>query len=279
MTVSAHSKDLDVMPAAWDGVHSKIAEVTLGFWILKILGTTLGETAGDFLSMTLGLGYYAAFGITFAILAILIVAQVKAKNQHPMLFWSTIVATTTAGTEISDMMDRSFGLGYAAGSSILTAALVATLAVWYVRERNLRVYPISRSGVEVLFWVAVVFSNSLGTAFGDFLTDNMALSYVQGAMLTAGIIGVVALLHYTRKVNDVVLFWLAFVFTRPFGATFGDFLTKPLEKGGLALPREMASLVTMGLMLAILATITGHEVHRLRSYLTTRSKREPKPAH
>lgn len=271
MTAKTRAKGDDVLPAAWDGVHSKIAEVTLGFWILKILGTTLGETAGDFLSMTLGLGYYEAFGITFAILVALIIAQVKAKNQHPMLFWATIVATTTAGTEISDMMDRSFGLGYAAGSSILTAALLATLAFWYVRERNLKVYPISAPGVEILFWIAVVFSNSLGTAFGDFLTDNMSLSYMQGALLTASIIGVVALLHYTRKVNDVILFWLAFVFTRPFGATFGDFLTKPIEKGGLALPREMASLVTMGLMLAILATITGHEVHRLRSYLTARS--------
>ena len=126
---------------------------------------------------------------------------------------------------------------------------------------------------EVLFWIAVVFSNSLGTAFGDFLTDNMDLSYLQGALLTSGIIAVVALLHYSRKVNDVILFWVAFVFTRPFGATFGDFLTKPIEKGGLALPREMASLVTLALMLGILATVSGHEVHRLRhsvSRLTAR---------
>lgn len=264
MAASIHLKDGDVLPFAWDGVHSKIAEVTLGFWILKILGTTLGETAGDFLSMTLGLGYYTSFFITFAILAVLIVWHVRTTMQHPMLFWSTIVATTTAGTEISDMMDRSFGLGYAAGSALLTAGLLATLALWYVRERNLKVHPISSPSVEALFWIAVVFSNSLGTAFGDFLTDNMALSYLQGALLTSAIIAVVALLHYSRKVNDVILFWVAFVFTRPFGATFGDFLTKPIEKGGLDLPREMASLVTLALMLGILAALSGHEVHRLR---------------
>ncbi len=257
----------DIIPSGWDGVHSKIAEVTLAFWVLKIIGTTLGETAGDFLSMTLGLGYYASFAMTAAVLVALVVAQVRSASHNPMLFWSTVVATTTAGTEISDMMDRSFGLGYAAGSAILTAGLLLSLAVWYSREKNLRIHPMTRPGVEILFWTAVTFSNSLGTAFGDFLTDNLSLSYVQGAIATALVIGIVVLLHYWSRVSDVLLFWVAFVFTRPFGATFGDFLTKPHDHGGLALPREMASLVALSLMLAVLATVTGREIYKLRAQL------------
>lgn len=232
---------------------SKVAAVTLVFWILKILATTLGETAGDFLSMTLDLGYYISFAITFAALAVILFFQIGARRYHPALFWLAIVATTTAGTEVSDMMDRSFGLGYLWGSVLLVAGLLATLGVWYWRDRDLGVYPIVRRDVEVTFWVAVVFSNSLGTAFGDFLTDNMGLSYGEGALVTAAVIGGVVALHYATRISHVLLFWIAFIFTRPFGATFGDLLTKPLEKGGLFLPREYASLVTLVLMCAVLA--------------------------
>lgn len=235
---------------------SKVATVTLAFWIMKILATTLGETAGDFLSMTLNLGYYISFGITFAALAVILAVQIGSRSFHPLLFWLTIVATTTAGTEVSDMMDRSFGVGYLWGSVILTAGLLATLGVWYARDRSLEVYPIVRRDTEVMFWIAVVFSNSLGTAFGDFLTDNMGLSYIQGALVTAAVIGVVVALHYATRLSHVLLFWIAFIFTRPFGATFGDLLTKPLEKGGLNLPRGTASLVTLGLLLAVLAVST-----------------------
>lgn len=231
---------------------NKVAQITLAFWIMKILATTLGETAGDFLSMTLNLGYYIGLGITFAILAVVLWMQISAKTLKPALFWLAIVATTTVGTEISDFMDRSLGLGYLWGSVVLTTGLLATLAVWYARDKSLRVYPITRKDTELMFWTAVLFSNSLGTAFGDFLVDNMGLSFIQGAFVTAGVIVVVAGLHYFTKLNEVLLFWIAFIFTRPFGATFGDFLTKPLDHGGLNLPREYASLVTFALLAGVL---------------------------
>lgn len=231
---------------------NKVAEVTFAFWIMKILATTLGETAGDFLSMTLGLGYYTALAITFSLLAVILYLQVKAERHHPTLYWAAIIATTTAGTEISDFMDRSLHLGYAWGSLILVSGLLAVLAVWYYRDRDLSVYPIARKDAEITFWLAVLFSNSLGTAFGDFLVSDLGLHYLQGAMITAGIIGVVAALHYSHRMNDIVLFWIAFIFTRPFGATFGDFLTKPIASGGLNLPRGYASAITLVLLWTVL---------------------------
>lgn len=236
---------------------SKVAPITLAFWIMKILATTLGETAGDFISMTLGLGYYAGLAITFSALAIIVYFQIS-RRYHALLFWTSIVATTTAGTEISDFMDRSLELGYLWGSVVLTAGLLLTLAIWYGRDRNLSVNPILRKDIEILFWIAVLFSNSLGTAFGDFLVDDGGLSFIQGALVTAGVIGLVAALHYLTRVNNVLLFWIAFVFTRPFGATFGDFLTKPLDLGGLNLPRENASLITLALLLGVLYVSTRH---------------------
>ncbi|MEZ0171165.1 hypothetical protein [Microvirga sp. TS319] len=231
---------------------SKVATVTLAFWIMKILATTLGETAGDFLSMTLDLGYYVSLAITFGLLAIVLVAQIRSTTYHPVLFWTAIVATTTAGTEVSDMMDRSLGLGYLWGAVLLVSGLAATLAVWWWRERDLRVYPIRQRETETMFWIAVVFSNSLGTAFGDFLTSTLGLSYIEGALVTTGVIGVVAVLHSATRLSHVLLFWVAFIFTRPFGATFGDLLTKPTDSGGLSLPREFASLVTLALLALVL---------------------------
>lgn len=230
---------------------NKVAKVTIAFWLMKIIATTLGETAGDFLSMSLNLGYYISFAITFAILAIVLFFQIQTDRYRPALYWIAIIATTTAGTEVSDLMDRSLGLGYALGSLILVACLLTVLAVWYYRDRDLSVYPLIKTDAETTYWLAVVFSNSLGTAFGDFLTDNMGLSYIQGALLTASVIGVVIALHYLSKLSDVFLFWLAFIFTRPFGATFGDFLTKPIEKGGLSLSRGYASAIAF-LLLAII---------------------------
>ena len=231
---------------------NKVAQVTLAFWVMKVLATTLGETAGDFLSMSLGLGYVVGLAITGALLLGLLVAQISARRLYPALYWAAIIGTTTAGTEISDLMDRSLGLGYILGSALLAAGLAATLAVWWWRERDLDVYPIVKLDKEVLYWVAILFSNSLGTAFGDYLTDNAGMTYVQGALVTGAVIGVVLLLHYTTRLSDVLLFWIAFVFTRPFGATFGDLLTKPLASGGLALPRGAASLVTLSLLVAVL---------------------------
>lgn len=230
----------------------KVAAVTLSFWIMKILATTLGETAGDFISMTLNLGYYVGFTVTFGALLVILFFQIKAPRLHPALFWLAIIATTTAGTEVSDMMDRSFGIGYLWGSVLLALGLGVTLMIWYRRDSRLNVETVSTIGIEVLFWIAVIFSNSLGTAFGDYLSDNLDLGYVQGALVTAAIIAAVMALHYFTRINQVLLFWIAFIFTRPFGATFGDFLTKPIENGGLAFPRGEASLITAALLAVVL---------------------------
>ncbi len=231
---------------------NKVAAVTIYFWIMKILATTLGETAGDFISMSLGLGYYIGFVITFSILAIILFFQICSRRYRPVLYWTAIIATTTAGTEVSDLMDRSFGIGYAIGSLILIAGLLTVLSIWYYRDRTLKVYPIVQKDSEMMYWIAIVFSNSLGTAFGDFLTSNLNLSYAQGAFVTASIIGVIIVLHYLTTISDILLFWVAFIFTRPFGATFGDFLTKPIDNGGLNLSRSYASIMTLLLLSIIL---------------------------
>ncbi|MGN6459651.1 MAG: COG4705 family protein, partial [Pseudolabrys sp.] len=196
--------------------ENKIAQVTFAFWAMKVLATTLGETTGDFISMTLGLGYYVGLGVTFAILILVLVAQIGSKRLHQSLFWLAIIATTTAGTEISDFLDRSLHLGYLLGSILLVTGLLATLAVWYWRDRSLRIYPITRKDAEITFWIAGLFSNSLGTAFGDFLVDNLGLSFIQGAAVTAAIIALVVALHYLTRLNEALLFWIAFIFTRPF---------------------------------------------------------------
>ena len=240
-----------------DAKMNKVAEVTLYFWILKIFATTLGETFGDYISMTLEMGYYIGLAITFLVLTLLVFFQVRATRYHPLLYWTVIIATTTAGTEISDFMDRSLELGYMLGSLILASGLAITLAVWYYRDRDLSVFPISRKDAEITFWIAVLLSNSLGTAFGDYLVDNIGLNYLQGALVTSGVIFVVVGLHYFTRINHILLFWVAFIFTRPFGATFGDFLTKPLVDGGLDLPRENASLITLALMLIVLTLSTA----------------------
>ncbi|MCB0068842.1 MAG: hypothetical protein KDD77_16890 [Caldilineaceae bacterium] len=242
-----------------------MAEITLAFWVMKIIATTLGETTGDFIAQTLNLGYVVGLGITSVLLVGVLTAQIRAERLHPSLFWAAIVATTTAGTEISDLMDRTLGLGYVGGSIVLTMCLLATLFVWHRRVGHLQVDGINRRDTEIMFWVAVVFSNSLGTAFGDFLVDVIGLSYATGALVTMGVIGLVLIAHYTRAMNDVVLFWIAFVFTRPFGATFGDLLTKPAESGGLHLGTYNASIVCI-LLLSGLIFVS----HRRRRRLSAR---------
>ena len=222
---------------------SKIAEVTLLFWVIKIIATTLGETTGDFIAQTLNLGYVAGLAITGALLVGLVGAQIRAGTYSPTLFWAAIVGTTTAGTEISDLMDRTLQVGYLGGSLILSAALAATLLVWYRREGHLKVNLIATRRVEVMFWTAVLFSNSLGTAFGDWMVDGLGLSYAAGAMVCLVIIAAVLAAHYTNTLGEVAVFWIAFVFTRPFGATFGDLLTKPASHGGLDLGTYNASAV------------------------------------
>ncbi len=232
---------------------NKVAQITVYFWFMKILATTLGETSGDLLSMTCQLGYCNSFLITMSFLALALVLQLMSKSFHPVFYWAVIVGTTSVGTEISDYMDRTLGLGYMAGSLILVTLLLSALGLWFYLYGNLEVYPITDRKKELLFWTAVLFSNTLGTAFGDFLSDNMGLNYTGGALVCMGIIVVVMLLHYFSRINQVILFWIAFIFTRPFGATFGDLLTKPVSHGGLNIPRGHASLVTVALLLAVLA--------------------------
>lgn len=231
---------------------NKVAKITLVFWALKILATTLGETSGDLIAVTLNAGYVAGLLITLTCFLVVLGAQLWADRFHALLFWAVIVGTTTVGTEISDLMDRTLGLGYPLGAGILAAGLLAALAAWHLREGGIRIYPISGRGEETFYWLAILFSNSLGTAFGDMLSDAFGMGYVNGALLTGAIIAIVVLLHFCTHINELALFWVAFVFTRPFGATFGDFLTKPVAKGGLEFATLTASLVALALMLVIL---------------------------
>lgn len=227
---------------------NKVAKITLLFWLMKIVATTLGETLGDFISMTLNWGYAVGIAITLAFFLLILGVQLSLKKYIPAVYWLVIVGTTTLGTEISDFLDRTWHLGYALGSLLLISCLLLTLFLWYKKYQNLEVYPIISKHKEIYYWTAILFSNSLGTAFGDFLGDNLGLSYLQGALVTGGVIILVVLLHYLTKINHIVLFWVAFIFTRPFGATFGDFLTKPVSKGGLDLGTLASSLVSMGLI-------------------------------
>ena len=231
---------------------NKVAQITIYFWIMKVLATTLGETSGDFLSMTCGFGYIASLMITLGFFIFMLAMQLKSRSFSPAVYWAVIVGTTSVGTEISDLMDRTLGLGYKTGSLILSSLLLITLVVWYYREKNLEVYPIYEKKKEAFYWMAVLFSNSLGTAFGDFLSDNLGLSYTGGAVVCMGVIALVIGLHYWTRINQIVLFWIAFVFTRPFGATFGDLLTKPVAKGGFNLGTLHASIVTAFLLALVL---------------------------
>jgi len=242
---------------------NKVAEITLLFWIMKIVATTLGETLGDFLSMTLNLGYLVGIGITLVFFIIVLLVQLSAKKFIPIFFWLVIIATTTLGTEISDFLDRSLHLGYTLGSLVLFSGLILTLFLWYKKFKTLNVYPIVDKNKEFYYWIAVLFSNSLGTAFGDYLSDIVGLSYFNGALVTAGIIVIVFLLHNFTKINHIILFWIAFIFTRPFGATFGDFLTKPIAKGGLDLGTLNASIVSVILM-TILIIISHRRIKTVK---------------
>jgi uncharacterized membrane-anchored protein len=212
---------------------NKIAKVNFIFWIMKICATTLGETAGDLLSMTMDVGYAVSSLILIGIFVISLIAQMRARKFHPMLFWTVILTTSTAGTTMSDFMDRSLELGYAKGALILISALIAVLAAWRLTEKNLSVSKIETPRAEMFYWMAILVSNTLGTAVGDFLADDSGLGFLGGAALVGGLLALVVLATYFTRLNRTVLFWIAFVLTRPFGATFGDLLTKSPEKGGL----------------------------------------------
>jgi uncharacterized membrane-anchored protein len=235
---------------------NKIAQVTIIFWIMKISATTLGETAGDLLSMTMGVGYAISSMILFGLFLITLVAQLSSKRYIPVLYWTVILSTSIAGTTMSDFMDRTLGLGYAKGSMILVSILLAIFAYWYFSERSLNVNYIRTRKVEILYWVAILFSNTLGTALGDFLADSSGLGFAGGAILIGSLLALIVIATFYTKISRVFLFWVAFVLTRPFGATFGDLLTKPHEKGGLDLGTMGSSLVLASILVVFIIYTT-----------------------
>jgi uncharacterized membrane-anchored protein len=229
---------------------SKVPEVTLHFWVIKILATTLGETGGDAVSMSMNLGYLAATGIFAAIFLLAVAAQIAARRFHPFLYWTTIIATTTVGTTLADYADRSLGIGYTGGASLLFALLLVSLAVWYRTLGSVAVDTVSSAKAEMFYWVTIMFSQTLGTALGDWTADTAGLGYTGGAILFGALLALVAAAYYWAKVSHTALFWAAFILTRPLGAVLGDFLDKPVNAGGLALSRYSASAVLLALMVA-----------------------------
>lgn len=220
---------------------SKVPAVTLGFWVIKVLATTLGETAGDTLSMTFNLGYLLSTGIFLTLLVILALWQIASDRFRPALYWATIIASTTAGTTLADFATRSLGIGYLGGSLILAAGVLASLAAWRWRLGSISSDDIHAPAAERFYWVTITLSQTLGTALGDWTADTGGLGYLRAAMVFAGLLACVAGLYYWTRINRIILFWAAFVLTRPLGAAIGDWLDKPLDHGGLALNRPAAS--------------------------------------
>ncbi len=238
-----------------DHTLSKVPEVTLIFWIIKIAATTLGETGGDAVSMSMNLGYLVSTAIFAAIFLIAVLAQIRAKCFHPFLYWTTIIATTTVGTTLADFADRSLGIGYAGGSALLVALLVSSLAVWYRSLGSVSVDTVSTPKVEMFYWVTIMFSQTLGTALGDWTADTAGLGYGGGAVVFSILLGVVVAAYFWTSISRTVLFWAAFILTRPLGAVVGDFLDKPSDAGGLALDRFSASAVLLAIMVVCILIV------------------------
>ena len=231
---------------------SKIPAVTLGFWIIKILATTLGETGGDTVSMTMDLGYLVGTAIFLSILLVLMWLQIRARKFHPFLYWATIIASTTAGTTMADFATRSMGFGYLGGTLLLLACVIASLGIWYWSLGTISVESVRSAKSELFYWITITFSQTLGTALGDWAADTGGLGYAGGAFAFAAALTAIAALYYLTRTSHVLLFWSAFILTRPFGATVGDFLDKPIDEGGLDFSRPLASGV---LAIAIIALI------------------------
>ena len=232
---------------------SKVPEVTFLFWVLKIAATTLGETGGDAVSMSMNLGYLVGTGIFAVIFLAAVAIQIRAKTFHPALYWTTIIATTTVGTTMADFADRSLGIGYAGGSALLLALLLASLALWYRTLGSVSVDTVNSPKAEMFYWVTIMFSQTLGTALGDWTADSAGLGYTGSALLFSALLALVAAAYYWTRISRTILFWIAFVLTRPLGAVVGDFLDKPLSAGGLALSRYSASAALLAFILACLA--------------------------
>jgi uncharacterized membrane-anchored protein len=230
--------------------RSKVPEVTLVFWFIKILATTLGETGGDAVSMTMNLGYALSSFIFIGIFVAVVVAQISAKTFHPLLYWLVVIATTTAGTTVADFADRSLGIGYPGGASALFLLLMASLTVWYWSAGSISVNTIVSPKIETFYWVAILFSQTLGTALGDWMADTNGLGYEGGALVFAAGLAVIAAAYFWTGISRTLLFWGAFILTRPLGATLGDLLDKPLDNGGLAFGRFYATAILAAIILA-----------------------------
>jgi uncharacterized membrane-anchored protein len=233
-----------------DVTMSKVPAVTLGFWIIKILATTLGETGGDTVTMTMSLGYLVGTAIFLAALVVLVAFQIAAKRFHPFLYWATIVASTTAGTTMADFADRSLGIGYTGGSLLLLACVLASLLAWYWSEGTVAVNTVTTRKAEAFYWITITFSQTLGTALGDWIAD-AGLGYEGGALVFGAALLLLAMLYFWTEISRVTLFWAAFILTRPLGATVGDFLDKPLANGGLNLSRPLASAAIAVILIAL----------------------------
>src|SRR5229473_3531050 len=234
---------------------SKVPAVTLAFWVVKILATTLGETGGDAVTMSMNLGYLVGTAIFTAILIVAISVQIAAKRFHPFLYWTVIVATTTTGTTLADFVDRSLGIGYLGGSTLLAILLMLSLGLWYRSMGSISTDSITSKKAEMFYWATIMFSQTLGTALGDRMADSTGLGYRGGAVVFAIGLAIIAAAYYWTTISRIVLFWAAFVLTRPLGATVGDFLDKPLDHGGLALSRYIASVAVAVLIVALIATL------------------------
>ena len=238
-----------------DSRLSKVPALTLSFWLIKIAATTLGETGGDAVSMSMNLGYLVGTGIFAAIFVIAVGVQIRARQFHPYLYWTTIIATTTVGTTLADFADRSLGIGYAGGSTLLLALLLATLATWYRTLGSVAVATVNAPKEEIFYWLTIMFSQTLGTALGDWTADSAGLGYDGGALVFGALLAVVAAAYYWTAISRTALFWAAFILTRPLGAVLGDFLDKPRSAGGLALSRYTASAVLLAFIIACVALV------------------------
>ena len=235
--------------------RSKVPEVTLVFWIIKIIATTLGETGGDAVSMSMDLGYAVSSFIFIGIFLVAVTAQVFAKKFYPFLYWLVVIATTTAGTTMADFADRSLGIGYPGGASLLFVLLMASLAIWYWSAGSISVNTVSTPKIETFYWVAILFSQTLGTALGDWMADTNGLGYENGALVFAAGLAVIAAGYFWTNISRTLLFWGAFILTRPLGATLGDLLDKPLSDGGLAISRFYASAILAAIIIACVALL------------------------
>jgi len=231
---------------------SKVPAVTAGFWLIKVLATTLGETAGDTLSMSFGLGYLISTGVCLAILVTLLGMQISTRRLHPFLYWATIIASTTLGTTLADFATRSLGIGYAGGSLLLLACVAGSLFAWRKAVGTVSSDQIADPKAELFYWITITASQTLGTALGDWTADTAGLGYLGAAIIFAGLLLVVAALYFRSRIDRVILFWAAFVLTRPLGAALGDLLDKPLDHGGLALSRGLASLALAGAIVLLI---------------------------